>query len=187
MQIPYVPGTVMPYHMLSGSAFGLFVPMLNATGGLSLSQVCSITGLEGSTIQNWVKRGLVARPIDKKYFERQLARILLINSLRDSMQLDRIAALLRYLNGLVEDESDDIISEAQLYDYLCGIIAKTNQSGSFSQEKISEAVRDEIGDYEGPLPDSRSKLCKGLTVMTVACISGMMHSAADMLLNELIN
>ena len=69
MQIEIIPGTTMPYSVLKGSAFELLVPMLNATGGLTLSQVCAITGLEGSTIQNWVKRGLVAKPVDKKYPE----------------------------------------------------------------------------------------------------------------------
>jgi len=37
--------------------FARIAMLLEATGGLSLSQVCAVTSLEGSTIQNWVKRG----------------------------------------------------------------------------------------------------------------------------------
>lgn len=186
MQIKYVPGTTMPYSSLSGGAFELFEPMLAATGGLSLSQVCTITGLEGSTIQNWVKRGLVAKPIDKKYFERQLARILLINSLRDCMQLDRIKALLKYLNGLVDDESDDIIREAVLYDYLCVIIGDIDIAKGISYTTVQKRVLEIIKDYKGPFDDSKHKLCKGLTLMVMAYASGQLKAQADMLYNELM-
>ncbi len=187
MQIQFIPGTTMPFSMLKGSAFEMFEPMLNATGGLSLSQVCAITGIEGSTIQNWVKRGLVAKPIEKKYFERQLARILLINALRDCMQLDRIATLLGYLNGSVEDRSDDIIREAQLYDYLCIILTKTDLKSGFSIETVERSVLETIHDYVGAFEDSKHKLTRGLTLMTVACVSGRLKAEADLLYDELMN
>ena len=57
-----VPGTIMPYSE-AGGMFAMFRPLIQATDGLTLSQVCAITGLEASTVQNWVKRGFVARPI----------------------------------------------------------------------------------------------------------------------------
>ncbi len=87
-----VPGTSMPYE--EGGMFALFRPMIRATDGLTLRQVCSLTGLEPSTIQNWIKRGYVAHPVEKKYRERQLARILLISALRDCMKIDSIGALI---------------------------------------------------------------------------------------------
>ena len=36
-------------------------------GGLTLSQVASISGLENYTIQNWVKRGFLPPPEHRKY------------------------------------------------------------------------------------------------------------------------
>ena len=78
----FVPGTNLKYEGGRGM-FSLLRPMIQAADGLTLGQVCSITGLAPATIQNWVKRGFVSRPIQKKYRERQLARILLISSLRD--------------------------------------------------------------------------------------------------------
>ena len=187
MQIQYVPGTTIPYSQLNTSAFDLFAPMLNATGGLTLSQVCAITSLEGSTIQNWIKRGLVAKPIEKKYYERQLARILLINALRDCMQLDRIKSLLKYLNGLVEDKSDDIIKETQLYDYLCEILGKTELQNGISRESVQRTVMETILGYVGPHEDSKNKLCTGLILMTIAYVSGRLKAEADFIYNELIN
>ena len=112
----FVPGTSIPHE--GGGMFSVFRPMIQATDGLTLRQVCSITGLEPSTIQNWIKRGFVSHPVEKKYRERQLARILLISALRDCMKIDSIGELLTIVNGDTEDTSDDIISEEQLYDYL---------------------------------------------------------------------
>ena len=40
------------------------------------------------------------------------------------MQLDSIVALLKYINSYVEDDSDDNISEPELFDYFCNIVRK---------------------------------------------------------------
>ena len=45
-------------------------------------------------------------------------QILIINMLRPCMQLDKIAFMLEYINGDLEDASDDIIRASVLYDYL---------------------------------------------------------------------
>ena len=113
-----VPGTNIEFEG-NGSVFERFSPFISATDGLSLGQVCSITGLEPFMIQNWVKRGFVPHPVNKKYGRRHLARILLISCLRDSMPIDRIGAILIYINGDTNDESDDIITEDQLFDAFC--------------------------------------------------------------------
>ena len=69
-------------------------PAFAVTGGLMLSQVVEMTGLGGSTIQNWIKRGWIMSPVDKKYSERQVARILIIDLLRKSMKLENILRLM---------------------------------------------------------------------------------------------
>ena len=90
-----VPGTVLPWtDGLQQNAFAVLSPVLAVTKGLTLSQLRELTGLEGSTIQNWVKRGWVERPTGKRYGEQQIVRIVIINMLRNSMQLDKIIALI---------------------------------------------------------------------------------------------
>lgn len=108
-----LPGTNKEFK--NEDAFLEFKKMIELTDGISLSQVCSITSLDTFTIQNWVKRGYVAKPIKKKYYAKQLARILMINAIRASMQLDEVGELMKLINGDVEDESDDLISEENLY------------------------------------------------------------------------
>ena len=78
-----IPGTTLKFsEQARDSAFSLIAPVLEATGGLTLSQLSKLTGLEGSTIQNWIKRGWISSTQGKKYSEKQVIRILLINMLR---------------------------------------------------------------------------------------------------------
>ena len=96
--------------------FAPLIPLIRAADGLSLGQVCSLTGLEPSTIQNWIKRGFVPHPEHKRYGERHMARIMLINALRDCLLIERVGELTRYINGEIDDQSDDLIAEEALYD-----------------------------------------------------------------------
>lgn len=178
----YAPGTVMPYSEIGEGMFSLFKPMIKAADGLSLGQVSALTGLEYSTIQNWVKRGFVAHPVNKKYYERQLARILVISALRDCMKIDDIVRLLASVNGSVEDDRDDIVSESTLYDHLCEAAKIIDESQVLDVDAIAEQV---IGDYVGPAEDSRKRLLHCFTVMIYALVSGRYKREADLLLARL--
>jgi DNA-binding transcriptional MerR regulator len=166
MQKKLIPGTTLEYTETHGM-FKMFLPLIKATDGLTLSQVCTITGLEGSTIQNWVKRKFVANPVNKKYHERQLARILLISSLRESMKLETIGELMSLINGNANDTSDDIISEEQLYDYFCDVIGQADTSTPHPHE-VPELVESVIKDYSGPDEKAKERLKSALSVMVYA-------------------
>ncbi len=162
----YMPGTNIPFS--SGNNSDIIETMIRMTNGLSLGQVCTITGLETSTIQNWVKRGYVSRPVRKKYFERQMWRILLISSLRDCMKIEEIGELMGLINGSVEDESDDIISEATLYDFFC-LSIKEMDTQMLSPEAIDKTIEDVLKDFDSP---NKNKLHLAIRVMVYAYISG---------------
>ncbi len=142
MENTMIPGTVLPWSEFPGGAFTAFLPMIKAADGLTSAQVCAITGLEYSTVQNWVKRGFVAHPIKKKYYEKHLARILIISMLRDGLKIDDIGELLRLINGDATDESDDMIAETALYDCLCEVIAAAppGVNGADLDQQIRGAV-----------------------------------------------
>ena len=145
------------------AAFSLISPILEATGGLTLSQLSKLTGLEGTTIQNWIKRGWVSPTRGgKKYSQQQVLRILLINMLRGAMKLEDIANLMVYINGDVEDTSDDIISDELLYNILCKIIFNAEDKGAFDSDSVKALVAEEVEEYENESSDSASnqKKCK---------------------------
>lgn len=160
--------------------FAAFRPMLEATGGMTLGQVVAITGLEAGTIQNWIKRGYVARPVEKKYRERQLARILIIASLRDCMQLERIGELMESVNGSTEDESDDIISESTLYDALCRVM-RSLEGADLKTDRVRACVRAATADFRPPDQAAKERVEDALTVMALTRCAALFKKDAEIL------
>jgi len=160
--------------------------LLAATGGLSLSQVCAVTGLEGSTIQNWVKRGWVEHPIGKKYEEVHIARILIINALKECIKLEHIALLMNYVNGKPGDSSKEIIKESTLYNYLCEALKLSSQTDDHSKSGVESVINDVIKDYRNPNPDSRIRIRKALTLMMFACVCTDVKRRTEAMMGQIL-
>lgn len=173
-----IPGTTLAFDKRAEkSAFSVIEPILSATGGLTLSQLSTLTGLEGSTIQNWIKRGWVTPTVGKKYGERQVVRILLINILRGTLKMEDIAKLMAYINGSVDDLSDDILHDTQLYDLMCRIlcitVANRMQSGRELEREIEYNLSDE---YTG---ENRKRLKKVLLILISGCRANFYRRLAE--------
>lgn len=179
MKLTNIPGTNMAYED-GEDAFSMFRPMLEVTGGLSLSQVCSLTGLQASTIQNWVKRSYVPHPVNKKYEERHLARILLISALRDCINIEQIGELMISINGDTDDENDDIVSESKLYDYYVRSIRQLNIE-SIDDNEIEKTVKDILNTEM-----HKDELVLALKMMIYAYISSKMYKKSDECLKLII-
>ena len=179
-----LPGTVLETDDVT-IGFDAILPSIKATNGLTLAQVCTVTGLEQSTIQNWIKRGWVAHPENKRYGEYQLARIMIINMLRASMQLDNIAYLLRYVNGEADDRGDDSIPDSVLYTHLCGIVQRCEADDLIRPGDVKTAVEEALGDYEEARPGAKEQLTGALTVMTLAFIASEIRKDAEQMFEKL--
>lgn len=167
-----IPGTALPWNEgLSKDAFAVLLPVLSVTKGLTLSQLKELTGLEGTTIQNWVKRGWVESPKAKRYGEQQIVRIILINMLRNSMQLEKIIALMSYINGEVDDRNDDIIPDRELFSIMCSVISQVDKIQTTNKATIMRIIEEELTDYTGPNPDSKEKLERAVLCMALGFIS----------------
>jgi len=160
--------------------------LLEATGGLSLSQVCAVTGLEGSTIQNWVKRGWVENPIGKKYEEVHIARILIINALKECIKLENIALLMSYVNGKPENGNTAIIKESTLYNYLCEALKQSSQTDDHSKSGVETVINNVIRDYNDPNPDSRIRIRKALTLMIFACVCTDVKRRVEAMMGQIL-
>ena len=110
-----IPGTVIQADKDNPHMAELQIRSMFLTGGIMRSQVVAATGLKAHAVQNWVQRGFVSSPVNKRYTLRQFCRILIINMLKGSMPMDKICGLLYYINGQLDDESDDLIDDSQLY------------------------------------------------------------------------
>ena len=182
-----LPGTATTHIVHGEKGFGKIEMLLKATGGLSLSQVCAVTGLEGSTIQNWVKRGWVAHPKGKRYEEIHIARVLIINALKECIKLENIAQLMTYVNGTTEDNSDEIIKENDLYNYLCSALQRLGQVDDLSQGGVESLVETAIKDYEGPTPYARVRIRKALTVMIYACVCTDVKRRTEAMMQQVLH
>ena len=58
------------------------------------------------------------------------------------MQLENIAVLMNYINGKVEDTSDDIIPDIDLYNIFCTIICELDEKRIFESEQIRVTIKE---------------------------------------------
>lgn len=153
------PGTMIEYTGLAGRDFlnGTFI----ATSGLYMQQVCEISGLATPAIQNWVARGFIAHPINRRYDKNALARILLINSLRGALPLESIKRLLTYVNGSPENRLDDVIPESELYSYVCDIVFDK----AFASNTIETLIDKAICGYNERITGAKERLKNTLHII----------------------
>lgn len=175
-----IPGTVLSFNSSAAeNSYSLISPLLTVTKGLTLAQVTALTGLEPSTIQNWVKRGWVKNPEGKRYGEEQVVRIILINMMRGSMQLEQIAFLMAYINGSVEDRSDDILPDKELFNVLCSIIYKCQQNSFADTEQFDSIIDGCLESVKINDSVSRKKLRTALRAMVLAILATQMKELAQ--------
>ena len=161
---------------------GLFQSMFLA-GGLTLSQVCQISGLEPYTVQNWVKRGFLSNPKNKRYDMEQVCRILNINLLKQTLPLEQVTKLLAYLNGDLTDESDDLVDDTMLYFFFVRLAARARYIGG--QQTWDDALAEVTASYTEPVPGAREKLEKVLKIMLTAWVSGRIKIEAEKMIAQL--
>ena len=161
---------------------GLFQSLFLA-GGLSLSQVSRITGLEAYTIQNWVKRGFLSSPVNKRYDMEQVCRIININILKGAVPLEQIVKLMAYLNGNLTDESDDLVDDTMLFFLFVKLAARARYIGG--TKAWDDALVEVTEDYVEPVPGAREKLIKVLKVMLTVWCANQLKAQADQMIEDM--
>ncbi len=182
-----IPGTILDRKKM-GNVTGLefLKKIFYITDGIMLSQIREISGIDGSTLQNWTKRGWVENSKLKRYSIDQLAHILIINMLRSCMQLDRIAFIIRYINGSSADRSDDIISYSELYDFICRLL-DCLMLGDDPESTLQSAIRRVTAGYEEKVSGARRRLDTALEIIITAYYSALIKKSADERLEALMN
>jgi hypothetical protein len=185
MNLKLIPGTVLDRQKM-GNVTGLAFlrKIFYITDGIMLSQVREISGIDGSTLQNWTRRGWVENPKKKRYNIDQLAHILIINMLRSCMQLDGIAFLIKYINGRAGEPSDDIISYSELYDYICLILDRVE--GSEDASTLQDCIDEVTSGYEEKYSGARKRLCTALEIIITAYYASLVKKRADDMLSAIM-
>ena len=178
-----IPGTVLKTPKEDAAHIEAQFNSMFLGGGMVLSQVAGITGLESYTVQNWVKRGFLPPPDRKKYGLNQLCRIILINMLKSALPMERICGMLTYINGHLDDTSDDIIDDSKLYFMFVRLAAhyRVMHDPAGRDEKIEQ----ELANYDEPVPGAKERVKKVLRIMLTAWASAQLRQAAEAMMEEL--
>lgn len=158
-----LPGTDIECKQLGRAEAEAMLGGIFAGGGLVLSQIAALTGMELYSVQNWVRRGFVSSPVRKKYSPRQFCRLVIINMLKDSMSIGEITGLLTYINGDLSDEGDDMVCDDLIYLGFTDLISVTQSEDEDAVKEAAEKVAAEITDGE-----AEKRLGEVLTVMYFA-------------------
>ena len=169
-----LPGSTLHYDVSTPGSAEILLSALFAGGDLMLAQVSHISGLEPYVIQNWVARGFLPPPVAKRYSRRQLSRILIIHMLRSVLPLEEICRLLSYVNGHLDDISDDLVDDSALY---MALVALT--------EDDPPPIKTVLKDYREPFPGAQRRVEQVLEIMLLAYRAAMLKEEAQAYIGRL--
>ena len=178
-----LPGTVLPAKREDAMYIEQQFSAMFMAGGIALGQVANITGLEPYAIQNWVKREFLPPPDHKRYNMNQLCRIITINMLKSVLSMERICGLIEYVNGDLDDVSDDIIDDARLYFMFVKLAA--NFTLMHNPAGRDAAIDGALLDYMEPSPGAKERVKKVLSIMLTAWAADLLHKETDKMVAQL--
>ena len=184
-----IPGTVITRSSSGGVTGTDFLDRIFfVSDGIMLAQIRDICGIDGTTLQNWTKRGWVDNPKSKKYTKDQLARILIINMLRDCMRLDSIVFVISYINGRVYDRSDSILTESVLYGYICRVLDEIDGYGNGLScgQNLRDCIAFTTADYEESIKGTAARLRRALEIIITAYGASLEKKRADEMVNAVM-
>ena len=158
-----LPGTVLRVDLDRQEAAEEVFSAMFLTGGLVLSQVTQVTGLEPYIVQNWVRRGFLPPPKQRKYTRRQLSRILMINALKSALPID----------------------DTQLYGAFLTLARTVTREGFPDAETLLPMLESGLRDYIEPIPGAKQRIEAVLRIMLTAWRSSQLQSEALKMLGEL--
>lgn len=178
-----IPGTALQIEEQEIARIPELLRSMFLAGGIQLGQVCSVTGLESHTVQNWVKRGYLSAPVKKRYDLEQLCRIITVNMLRPALPLEQICGLLQYINGDLTREDDDLIDDSTLY-FLFLRLADHHRKQQAGQDR-EDYMAQLLEDYREPVPGARERVEKVLRIMLTAWAASQLRLKAQSMTAQL--
>ncbi len=106
-----------------------------------LSDLGAVTGILPSTIQNWVKRGYISKPDGKKYTAEQAADIILLDNIKNSVELSDASVLLR---GVKEKSG---VSSVDLLKVLAASLIRAKRFNSTDRSSLQSVINIELRSF----------------------------------------
>lgn len=163
---------------------------------VELGNLCELTSLKSTAIQNWIKRDIkdmIGHPeLGKKYSIDQVVILLIVRDLKSVFDFDTIRVILSALFNTITDRTDDIISPIRFYEayaHVLDFIYHNTQSPlkETNLREITEEQTDKLHDEFTELTKSQWHLIKGIISSTVFSVftSHLQSTAQEMMYNTL--
>lgn len=178
-----IPGTAQQVDAEDTGKFKTQLESICYMGGITLGQIVQLTGLEPYRVQNWVRRGFLAPPVSKRYGLNQVCRILNIHMMESTLTMERICSLLSYVNGQLNDESDDLIDDAALY-FLFLDLAKETPLGT-PEGEIREKIKNQLKNRPERAPGGNHRVEEVLLIMLTAWQATELRHQAEKMVESL--
>ncbi len=144
-----------------------------------LANKSSNRSLNSTTIQNWVKRSIIGRPLGKKYDMDQVASILLVHDLRDVISLDDAKILLEYINGDPNTSEDDLIPPRQMFEYYASIFDNTKDACREEIDRLYKKVASFVGKRTDLGEEGRERVVASLMILEIAVRASLYKMLAE--------
>ena len=103
--------------------------------------------------------------------------------LKPVMSLEQICSLLSYVNGELDDESDDLIDDSVLYFMFLRLASQARHIGG--TRSWDEVIGEILADYREPVPGAKERIDRVLRIMLTAWIGVRTVQEATRMLQEL--
>ena len=176
------PGTAIEASLIAKDSSRTLFDGIFAAGGITLSQVCIMTGLDSYVVQNWVKRKFVSSPVKRSYSKQQFARIIIINMLKDALQIENICELLRIIDG---EACDNLISDDELYHKYVDLISAEDSINISDEVYVKKSIENVLSDYEERVPGAKKQLITVLQIMFYAHSASRLRKVSEKMFSAL--
>ena len=100
--------------------------------------------------------------------------------------MEQIAFLMSYINGSVEDRSDDILPDRELFNILCSIIYICEQNSVSDEKYLDKVIDAQLEKVKISDAISQKKLRTALRAMVLAILSTQMRELAQKAFAQLV-
>jgi hypothetical protein len=105
--------------------------------------------------------------------------------LKSVLPLEQICTLLGYINGHLDDESDDTIDDSQLYFMFVKLAAHAKEL--YSQQERDTLLNAVLRTYQEPVPGAKARVEEVLRIMLTAWLAARMRQQTEHLMANIIN
>ncbi|GLF92399.1 hypothetical protein Saga11_36580 [Bacillus safensis] len=163
---------------------------------VELGNLCELTSLKSTAIQNWIKRDIkdmIGHPeLGKKYSIDQVVILLIVRDLKSVFDFDTIRLILSALFNTITDRTDDIISPIRFYEAYAHILDFIYHHTQFplketNLREMTEVQTDKLHEEFTELTKNQWNLIKGIISSTVFSVftSHLQSTAQEMMFNTL--